>query len=131
MNPILPPVSSPVAFRVMPPMVRPSPGPRTIPSGAFAPCFRTSDSLMASSLPLKSDDLHHPRFPFPMPFLGGPTLILRHTATRRGASAEVLFTEIPRRVLLGNLASGIAHFSETQKAIRQEKGRGPIRGSGT
>jgi len=42
-----------------------------------------------------------------MPFLGGPTLILRHTATRRGASAEVLFTEMQIRVLLGNRASGI------------------------
>jgi len=35
-------------------------------------------------------------FPFQCPSVGGPTLILRHTATRRGASAEVLFTELPR-----------------------------------
>jgi len=36
-NPIEPPVCSPVALNVMPPMVRPSPGLRMIPSGAFAP----------------------------------------------------------------------------------------------
>jgi hypothetical protein len=39
MNSIVPPVSSLVAFNVMAPvpMVWPSPGPRMIPSGAFAP----------------------------------------------------------------------------------------------
>lgn len=39
MSPIEPPVSSLVAFSVMAPvpMVWPSPGPRMIPSGAFAP----------------------------------------------------------------------------------------------
>ena len=104
-NPIEPPVSSPVAFSVMPPvpeMVRPSPGPRMIPPGAFALCFRASDSLMASSLPLKAGRSTSSSFSSTIHFLGGPTLILKHTATRRCASAEGLFTELPRRGLPGN-----------------------------
>ncbi len=43
-----------------------------------------------------------------MPFLGGPTLILKHTATRRGAPAEGLITGLPGRGVLGKWASGIA-----------------------
>ncbi len=53
-NPIEPPVSSPVALSVMPPpMVRPSPGPRMMPSGAFAARSRESDSFTPSPLPSK------------------------------------------------------------------------------